>query len=167
MSSLTVTSDDFFADFPDFEYNDDRSLKSNFQRLAKSQGWEGKEYREQMSRMMEGEFRRFYGRSTSLAGWKALSKDLGVEPAPASIDECKEELTKLFVNIWDFVDWKREAEAGREDFDGHFATLDALRTYTKDTGKFYPKDEAKQDGYLWVLLRLILVNKLRYVGGFR
>lgn len=73
----------------------------------------------------------------------------------------------MFVNIWDFVDWKREAEAGREDFDRHFATLDALRIYTKDTGKFYPKDEAKQDGYLWVLLRLILVNKFRYVGGFR
>lgn len=92
MSGLAVSSNDFFADFPDFKYNKEKSLKGNFQRLAKSQGWEWKseERREQMSRMMESEFRRFYGQGTSLGGWQTLCKDLGIKPAPDSIDECQE-----------------------------------------------------------------------------
>lgn len=62
------------------------------------------------------------------------------------------------MNIWDFVDWKRLDEDDREDFDQHFASLEELRIYTKKKGKFYPSEKAKEGGYLWVLLRLILTK---------
>lgn len=90
MSDLSLNSRPFFADFPDFDYDQERSLKRNFGRLAKSQGWEGEERRRQLNRMMEGEFARFYGTTTSLEGWRALCKDLGIDPAPRSIENCKE-----------------------------------------------------------------------------
>lgn len=37
-----------------------------------------------------------------------------------------------------------------------FRNLDALRSYTKDTKKVFPKDEAKAGGILKYLLRVIM-----------
>lgn len=107
ISGFSLSSRSFFEQFPEFDYKPESSLKKNFARLARSQHWEwnGEEYREQLSRMMEGEFARFYGTTTSRKGWQTLCEDLGIDPAPYSIDDCKEvsQLLESYIDLFNQV----------------------------------------------------------------
>lgn len=59
-------------------------------------------------------------------------------------------LKKTHVNIVDLIDCRRAGTAVRR-----FPTFAALRTYTVNTGKVFPKDAAKQEGFIKALLREI------------
>ncbi len=54
------------------------------------------------------------------------------------------------VNIVDLIDCRRAGTAVHR-----FSSYRALRTYTQETNKVFPKAAAKRDGFLKVLLREI------------
>lgn len=59
-------------------------------------------------------------------------------------------LKKTHVNIVDLIDCRRAGTAVRR-----FPTYGALRAYTVETGKVFPREAAKEEGFVKVLLREI------------
>jgi hypothetical protein len=56
---------------------------------------------------------------------------------------------KVWVNIVDLVDHRREGTGGKVE---RHKSQQALREYTRSTGKMFPKEVAKQNGFLAALL---------------
>jgi hypothetical protein len=52
------------------------------------------------------------------------------------------------VNLWDLIDARRAGTVVRK-----FPNLNALRKYTQEHGRIFPKRAAKDDGFLKDLLR--------------
>lgn len=57
-------------------------------------------------------------------------------------------LKKTHVNLVDLIDCRRAGTAVRR-----FPTFSALRNYTVNTDRVFPKEVAKEDGFLKALLR--------------
>jgi hypothetical protein len=67
-------------------------LVTEFQRLARSQGWEknGEQYRKQRVTCYAVEFEAHYGnKSERLEGWQSLCSEVHINPVPPSIKKCK------------------------------------------------------------------------------
>lgn len=65
-------------------------------------------------------------------------------------DSVSKALKKSHVNIVDLIDCRRTGTPVQT-----FPTFAALRNYTVNTGKVFPKKAAKQDGFIKALLREI------------
>ncbi|QDS68581.1 hypothetical protein FKW77_000608 [Venturia effusa] len=139
-----------------FVPNHNASFKDEFSRLAKLMGWSEKtlEYGQHRLSAIQAEFDANYGSSDKLQGWQNLCRDVGIAPTPTSIKKCRKELAKVFINLHDFVDWRRRPEP-RAPFDKHYGSLTALRNHTKKHNKVFPKVAAKQEGFIKALLRHI------------
>ncbi|KIM21011.1 hypothetical protein M408DRAFT_333718 [Serendipita vermifera MAFF 305830] len=166
----------YWSKFPDFNHNEAAPVKAEFKRLAWQQGWikskrkrkeeyksdtyrkkkEEKErdiYREQWAECLESELTKQYGDSSLLEGWQKLCREVGIEDIPQSIKACRKVLkTEVWVNIEELVDRRRTGKP----FKLH-ESEEALRAYTKATKKFFPLEEAKEDGFLAALLIHMIV----------
>ncbi|KAK2460237.1 hypothetical protein APHAL10511_007626 [Amanita phalloides] len=86
----------FFASYPDFEHDPSSPVSNEFNRLVKSHRWKrGSWQRENAwrgySEAMGMQFASFYGTSEDdMNAWHALCAALRVDPAPDTINECKE-----------------------------------------------------------------------------
>jgi len=99
---------------------------------------------------MTHQFNRKYGTDAdNLASWQALCIVLKIFPIPVALDACRNRVKQTHVNIVDLVDtrgqWVRV-----------FDSVQDLSTYTKETGKYFPKENAYAGGVLRFLLRAIL-----------
>ena len=68
------------------------SVLTEFKRLAKLRGWKegSKQYRRHKSQCFAGEFETHYGNKTErLEGWQNLCYEVGIDPAPPSVTQCK------------------------------------------------------------------------------
>ena len=68
------------------------SILTEFKRLAKLRGWKvgTKQYYHHKSQCFAGEFETHYGNKTErLEGWQSLCWEVGIEPAPGSVTQCK------------------------------------------------------------------------------
>ncbi|KAA8574117.1 hypothetical protein EYC84_005639 [Monilinia fructicola] len=89
----------------------------------------------------------YFGNETQLANWQKLCVDVGMEEIPTSITQCRKALGKVWVNIFDFLDAKANGKPVKR-----YKSEQKLATYTMNSGKIYPKKQAKQGGPARVLL---------------
>ncbi|KAF8336078.1 hypothetical protein F5887DRAFT_1250067, partial [Amanita rubescens] len=148
---------DFFANYPDFSHNPGTPVSVEFQRLAKRYKWKRKspEYKDawaQFGAAMGKQFADYYGSDVhDINAWQALCIELGVDPVPDTIAQCKKIMKSTHVNLVDFIDI-RSTPGGQIR---KFNTREELKRYTNKRKKYYPLDAAKESGVLASLLRQI------------
>lgn len=145
----------FFAEYPSFDYEEDQGTIEEFYRMCDYFGWDREdEERKQAHRLFKDamvlRFNELYGTDvSSLENWHKLCIAVDIDPLPQTVEECKEEIKEVHVNLVDLVDTSgREVEL--------FSSLQELRNYTITTGKYFPKESAYAGGVLKFLLREIL-----------
>ncbi|KAE8168525.1 hypothetical protein BDV40DRAFT_251027 [Aspergillus tamarii] len=141
-----------FSRFPGFQPNPSASATSEFARLARHMNWSprSKTYKRERSNFMGSEFCVHFGTESKLQNWQALCRELQLDIPMASITQCRKALARVHVNLVDLIDSRRTGTAIQK-----FSSLSALRLYTLDSGKVFPKNAAKRDGFLKDLLRRI------------
>ncbi|KAJ7849445.1 hypothetical protein B0H13DRAFT_2402755 [Mycena leptocephala] len=129
-------------------HNPAAPLQAEFARLAEHCGWDDDTRKAQWKICARAEFEHYFaGAQSELAGWHAMCDLVGVE-APTSIKRCREMFrTEVFVNIVDLMDGRRMGTSVRTH-----ASAKALRSYSKRTKKIFPKENAKKNPFLKVLL---------------
>jgi len=101
--------------------------------------------------IVENEFQ-----GSTLQHYQGLCQDLRIRNVPETVPECKEMLKGVFVNIVDLVQYRRDRDRGvvaRKP--RKFGSLEALRRYSEEESKYYPKDNAKSE-MLRELLQVLL-----------
>ncbi|KAM0796633.1 hypothetical protein BDR22DRAFT_519810 [Usnea florida] len=150
----------YFSRFQTFAPNPDATLIENFKQLAISKNWgkKSKKFKEERKSYMLALADTHLGSIDSggtaerLVALQGLCEELGVKPVPSSITQCNKQLSTVYVCLVDLIDSRRL------HFQVHvFKTLSKLQKHVKDTGHYFPKEEAKRTGggILKVLLRVI------------
>ena len=159
----------FFSQYPEFDHDPTAPLVREFQRLSLQRGWkaDGKKYRQSRQNCFAQEFEYHYGQaSNKLAGWQTLCEDVYISPIPSSINQCKkvgrsshhgdrpltargnpQALSHVAVNLVDLIDSRRTGKRVKL-----FPSKAALRNYSIQQRKIFPKHKAKADGFLSALL---------------
>ncbi|KAJ9212956.1 hypothetical protein DTO166G4_5460 [Paecilomyces variotii] len=143
----------FFESFQDFVHNPSAPVSAEFTRLAALRKWKvnSKTYRKMWKKCIYSEFEKNYGKEFSrLQCWQNLCSELQIGVF-GSIRQCKMALSKVYVNLVDLLDSRATGTVVRT-----FRTLKQLRTYTRKTGRYFPRDEAKEEGFIKVLLKRIV-----------
>jgi hypothetical protein len=150
----------FFAEFPRFNFtpsSSDWRQKEAFNALAAQYGWT-QEYRiykyecfkDTWCEIIEEEFE-----ESDLESYQNLCEELGIEPAPESIGECRSELSGIFVNIVDLVQYRKDMRAGENpNAVTLFNNAEELRAYSDTRKKWCPVKTTRSE-VLRVLLRPI------------
>ena len=93
---------EYFARYPDFDYQQTEPFLREFQRLTRLKQWRGprlEEEREALRSAMVLQFNAMYGKDAKdLRAWKALCDALGVDPIPDSITKCRKVSLLRFVH---------------------------------------------------------------------
>ncbi|KIM82785.1 hypothetical protein PILCRDRAFT_456282 [Piloderma croceum F 1598] len=164
--------DEFFGQYPDFCYNPSAPVMSEFYRMCDFFSWERddddrEEAHGALKDAMTHQFNRKYGTDVdNLASWQALCIVLKIFPIPVALDACRDRVKQTHVNIVDLVDTRGQQVRV-------FNSVQELSTYTKETGKYFPKENAYAGGVLRLLLHAILnppavvVSRTRPAGGGR
>ncbi|KAI5276212.1 hypothetical protein E4T47_00861 [Aureobasidium subglaciale] len=136
--SFVFTS--YFDRFPNFAHNPRCSVRDEFNRLSKTQKWDFEEKDRQRAKCyneeLEGHFASL-GIDTQLDRLKHLCVEVGLEPLD-TVTQCKKALKKVHVNLVDLMNARRTDKKVKQ-----FATVKKLRKYTLESGKVYPKEDAK------------------------
>ncbi|RYN63049.1 hypothetical protein AA0117_g12856 [Alternaria alternata] len=145
----------FFTQYSEFPYDPKSSVAEEFYRMCDFFAWDKDcEEREQARRVFNDalviRFNGLYGTDVAdIENWHKLCVALYIEPLPDTIHHCKKKIKTIHVNLVDLVDVSRDAVE-------LFPSLEELREYTIDSGKFFPKRSAYAGGVLKFLLREIL-----------
>jgi len=151
----------YFARFPSFNYrpsSDWRQL-GPFNALAKRLKWtdehrkkEFKKFKRTWTTVVESEFS-----GSSLPHYQSVCRDLDISPIPDNVTECKAQLKEVFVNIVDLMqyrtDRRHQGRVARKP--RKFNSLEQLRKYSEQEGKYYSKQEAKAE-MLRELLKVLI-----------
>ncbi|KAK7686006.1 hypothetical protein QCA50_010817 [Cerrena zonata] len=144
-----ITIEGFFTQFLGFDYDSSQHVTLEFNRLAESRQWGQKTRRKHYRQLQEAlvtEFNQQFGVDEGkLAAWHALCNEVGINPLPPSVTQCRKALSRVHVNLVDFVEARRRGRKG--DFKV-YKTVHQLRQYTHDTEKFFPLWSAKVGGVL-------------------
>lgn len=145
---------DFFAPYPEFDYDASKPVMPEFERLCAVRSWGPKKRRKVYHRLQDGlvgEFNQQFGvDETSLDAWQSLCEEVRISPIPSSIKQCRKALARVHVNLYDLIDARRLGKRVKV-----FRSLPEMRNYTLQTGRIFPKDRAKAGGVLRALLREI------------
>ncbi|KAH9980913.1 hypothetical protein BGW80DRAFT_1247759 [Lactifluus volemus] len=148
----------FFSQYSNFQSQPSNSPVSEFRRLCKTYNWEGgsqerKAAHEEFSFAMKMEFDDLYGSDENdIENWHKLCHVLRIDPAPTTVQECRAAVLKKHVNLVDLVEGsKKEVRI--------FKTEQELSIYTRQTAKFFPKENAVDGGVLRALRRHILAPR--------
>ncbi|GAD94191.1 conserved hypothetical protein [Paecilomyces variotii No. 5] len=150
---MTAHSLSFFESFPDFVYNPSAPVSAEFSRLASHRKWQvnSKTYRKMWSNCMSEAFENAYGTEFSrLQSWQNLCAELQVDVFD-SIRKCKMALSKVYVNLIDLLDSRAHGTVVKK-----FKTVKELRDYTRKTGRYFPREKAKKEGFIRILLKHIV-----------
>ncbi|KAF2189997.1 hypothetical protein K469DRAFT_747283 [Zopfia rhizophila CBS 207.26] len=100
----------------------------------------------------EAEFGVHFGSNPSkLETWQDLCKEVGIEPVPKSITQCKKALKSVLVNLVNLIDHRRNPDTIPLI---EFASFNQFREFTTG-GHIFPKKWAKRDGFFKALLRQV------------
>ncbi|KAL0638245.1 hypothetical protein Q9L58_002701 [Maublancomyces gigas] len=149
---------DFFSQYTSRNFTRDPTigLTQEFDRLALANRWRRRTVsrkRCEFRTAMVEEFNLRYGiDDRSLASWQNLCRVFGIQVVPESISKCKQSIRSIHVNLVDMIELKNNGGPVRV-----FRHLNSLRQYTKETGKWFPKGEAKAGGILKHLLRTQMI----------
>ncbi|KAJ6605345.1 hypothetical protein DFH09DRAFT_1121168 [Mycena vulgaris] len=127
----------YWNSYPNFLHNPTAPLQQEFKLLAAQEGWEvgGSRYKKEWERCGQEEFSHHFGCDDKRCVM------MRVKEVPDSITQCRKVLRNdVWVNIYDLMDAKRTG-----------LTL-ALRKYTRNTKKIFPKRAAKENPFLKVSL---------------
>ncbi|KAF1947866.1 hypothetical protein EJ02DRAFT_449343 [Clathrospora elynae] len=142
------TSSPFWSQFLGFTPTPTATFKDEFTRLANLNGWDKNSRYKYLVEALNTEIAFHYGIVLhKLDRWQELCKDVGVEDVPTSITKCKKALKSVFVNLFNLINHKRNPEINIVDFKSRHALCRNIRA-----GKKFPKNCAKQDGFIRVLL---------------
>ncbi|KAL2060320.1 hypothetical protein VTL71DRAFT_9715 [Oculimacula yallundae] len=94
-----------------------------------------------------GEFARYFGSENKLENWQRLCRDVGIDRTLTSLNQCKKELQKVWVNIFDLI-----AAVHQNKIPRLFPNVSELRKYTIKSKKIFPKRKAKEGGPVRALL---------------
>ncbi|KAG8754328.1 hypothetical protein FRC11_006710 [Ceratobasidium sp. 423] len=158
----------FFDKYDDFDYQPTEPVMEEFYRMCDYYRWSSakdanKQFidpdREMASRSFKDaltvQFNAIYGTDeNSLVGWQNLCVVLNLKDVPEELDDCRDLVHSMFVNIIDLVEVPVTLR-----FVEHFKTEMALSKYTKRHGKYFPLDNAYAGGLLKFLLRRIMVPR--------
>ncbi|KAG9225021.1 hypothetical protein CCMSSC00406_0001828 [Pleurotus cornucopiae] len=134
----------FFDHYPEFDYDSGNSSIREFYRLCDSKDWERKDpERKKAFQVFKDalvkEFNGIYGTDENdIDSWHKICTVLDIHPLPDTLKEARDEVLSKHINIVDLVD----------NPSGHvtsFASLEALREYTVDEGKYFPAENAKKE----------------------
>ncbi|KAH9066260.1 hypothetical protein EDB87DRAFT_1554056 [Lactarius vividus] len=156
----------FFSQFSNFQSQPSNSPVIEFDRLCKTYQWERddperKAAREEFQYAMKMEFDDLYGSDEKdIENWHKLCYVLRIDPAPDTLQECRSAVLKKHVNLVDLVHGSKEEVR-------IFETETKLSKYTKKTGKFFPKEDAKDGGVLRALRRHILAPRRDGISSAR
>ncbi|KAI9853438.1 MAG: hypothetical protein M1824_001269 [Vezdaea acicularis] len=156
----------FTTHFPTFIPNHSANIQANFRELITHNNWSLKKRNKLYASPASGEahtvdewryicyesvFEETYGlEAGKLQNWRGLCEEVGV-PAGASITQCKAALKSVYVNIFDLLNHRWRGLPGKVR---RFASYKEFRAYTKN-GRMYPREKAKEEGFLKALLRVI------------
>jgi len=83
----------FFNKWPEFDYDREAEVITEFKRLCREKQWDQEERRDVKDDLRDALVERFneiYGTNENdLEAWKKLCKDVQVDPVPNTLDECK------------------------------------------------------------------------------
>ncbi|CAK5279655.1 unnamed protein product [Mycena citricolor] len=140
----------FWTSLRGFDHDPTAPLREEFDRLAEQRGWKLKSenYKQNWVRCALEEFGYQFGRDEDrLAGWQALCAIVGVTDVPDTIVGCRAIMKKTWVNIYDLLDAQRTGGPVVQHRTKH-----ALRVYSLQNEKIFPKETAKENRFLAVLL---------------
>ncbi|KAI0263443.1 hypothetical protein BC834DRAFT_313574 [Gloeopeniophorella convolvens] len=147
--------DRFFAQYPEFPFNPARSPTFQLRDLCNRKRWERKDSECETARhafraAMKEDFNDIYGLDEhDINNWHRLCLVLDIEPLPQTLAECREAVCQKHVNLVDLVEnYTKKVRL--------FESEEALSKYTRETGKFFPKEDAADGGVLRALRRHIL-----------
>ncbi|KAH7077676.1 hypothetical protein BKA63DRAFT_409724 [Paraphoma chrysanthemicola] len=139
----------FWLQFVGFEPNPAATFKAEFTRLAAHQNWATTTKRERQVEALTAEVAFHYGTCMDkLSHWQQLCQDVGIEDVPCSITKCKKALRPVMANLYNLVDHRRNPDIAILRFKSYMAFC----KYTRG-GRTFPKECAKQDGFIRVLLK--------------
>ncbi|KAH7909591.1 hypothetical protein BJ138DRAFT_1010527, partial [Hygrophoropsis aurantiaca] len=152
--------EDFFAQYSDFTYDPSESASHEFYRLCKFRRWdrynpERQDAHDAFKTALVIQFNNIYGTDAhSLSAWRDLCEVIGVVPIPEGLAACRKAVRGSHVNIVDLVDAK-----GTGNTITRFPSEEELSAYTRQEGKYFPKESAYAGGLLKYLLRQILAHE--------
>jgi hypothetical protein len=145
----------FFSKYPNFQFQPLNSPVVEFDRLCKLHRWKRRNTERELAHeafqiAMKMEFDDLYGSDVhDIKNWHKLCHVLRISPVPDTLRECRAAVVKKHVNLVDLVHGSKvEVRI--------FKTEKQLSEYTIATGKFFPKESAKDGGVLRALRRQIL-----------
>ncbi|KAG1728066.1 uncharacterized protein EDB91DRAFT_1253656 [Suillus paluster] len=154
-SGTQTPLDNFFAKYPEFEYNSSASASLEFNRMRDEHSWDDEEREKAYHDFKDAivhQFNHFYGTDAdNLTSWRTLCQIVQVSPIPDTLESCREAVKATHVNIVDLIDAGVTEGPVRV-----FVSEVALSEYTKTTRKFFPRDNVHAGGLLKYLLRRIM-----------
>ncbi|KAI0942428.1 hypothetical protein AcW1_003061 [Taiwanofungus camphoratus] len=150
--------DEFFANYPAFVYNRSGSATDEFYRMCDFFNWDrnDEERNEAHSLFKDAitqQFNRIYGTDVNdVKNWQSLCKVIGIVPVPERLQDCRGAIENTHVNLVDLVDIDEIADGRVVVFSSELE----LSVYTKESGKFFPRENAYAGGLLKYLLRQIM-----------
>jgi hypothetical protein len=137
---------DYFARYPKFSFRyspKDWRQKGPFNALGKHLGWSPKDREEEYPRFKEtwkAFVQEVFPRG-ALSDYQTLCADLRIKPIPNTIDDCKEMLSTVHVNIVDLIQFRIEKRYGSPPTPLiFFENVQKLKEYTDETEKWYPAE---------------------------
>ncbi|KAF9553651.1 hypothetical protein CPC08DRAFT_727758 [Agrocybe pediades] len=159
--------EEYFSNYPNFDYNPDAAPTSEFNRMCDEFGWirrghssarepTPEERRLQKCRAeahrlfkdaLTKQFNANFGTDyNSLESWQDLCRRIDVNPPPSKLKECRQIVMSTHVNLIDLVHIGNVVT---------FPTVQALSDYTIEEEKFFPRDNIHAGDLLKHLLRHI------------
>ncbi|KAL2827981.1 hypothetical protein BDW59DRAFT_159939 [Aspergillus cavernicola] len=149
--------DAFFSHYPDFTYQRDQPIYSELHHMYDTFNWrrENPEREEAWKKFRVAvieTFNSIFGSDAEdLASWQRICRSLGITPIPQGLSEARKAVVQTHVNLVDLLESVRNGSPVET-----FSTLEELRKYTVNEGRYFPKEEAYEGGLLRYLLREIL-----------
>ncbi|KAI0293597.1 hypothetical protein BC826DRAFT_1015040 [Russula brevipes] len=158
----------FFSRYSEFQFQPLNSPVAEFKRLCKEYHWkkddpEKEAARDGFNTAIKREFNDLYGSDENdINNWQKLCRVLRIDPVPDTLGRCRAVVFTKHVNLVDLVEGNRKEVR-------IFKTEEQLSQYTRETRKFFPKENAKDGGVLRALRRHILspgagAGRLRTAG---
>ncbi|TFK69042.1 hypothetical protein BDN72DRAFT_721217, partial [Pluteus cervinus] len=107
--------DEFFSQFPEFDYDPYAHPSSEFQRLSELKGWDWDkpsrdipqtawDTRHQFRTALVRQFNKTYGKDENrLEAWQKLCERLQYDPIPNTLKECRALVKSTHVNLIDLL----------------------------------------------------------------
>jgi hypothetical protein len=148
--------DEYFAQYPDFNYRPSHDWRQigPFNALVKFKSWdqnrrklEWEELKTKWTTVIEEEYF-----DSTLPHYQSLCEDLGIEPIPVTVNECKRQLARVYVNIVDLTQYRRDRQSGGMPQPPRLHRNRAeLAEYSRAEKKYYPLENATSE-----MLRVLL-----------